>query len=131
MDVSSPSSPSPPSSSSSSPDGQAIASLSSASPASGDGSLSFIWASERSGFMHLYLYKYVPGADEAVEVRQITSGEWVVEFVVGVDQVRVGKLRRGTVRGLRDRPPQNEERRVGARQELHGAGEKVVAIDGE
>lgn len=69
MDVSSPSSPSSPIS------------------AGGDGSFSFIWASERSGFMHLYLYKYVPGAPEAVEVRQITSGEWVVEFVVGVDQV--------------------------------------------
>lgn len=51
--------------------------------------MSFIWASERSGFMHLYLYKYVPGASEAVEVRQITSGEWVVEFVVGVDQVMI------------------------------------------
>ncbi|CAN0201061.1 unnamed protein product, partial [Hapterophycus canaliculatus] len=51
-----------------------------------DGTFSFIWASERSGFMHLYLYEYVPGADEAVEIRQITSGEWVVEYVVGVDQ---------------------------------------------
>eukprot|EP00752_Nemacystus_decipiens_P006477 g5831.t2 len=88
MDVSSPSSPSSPSSSSSSPDGQAVASLSSSSVAGGDGSFSFIWASERSGFMHLYLYKYVPGADEAEEVRQITSGEWVVEFVVGVDQAK-------------------------------------------
>ncbi|CBJ31782.1 putative dipeptidyl peptidase IV [Ectocarpus siliculosus] len=61
-------------------------SSSSSSPAAPDGSFSFIWASERSGFMHLYLYQYVPGADKAVEIRQITSGEWVVEFVVGVDQ---------------------------------------------
>lgn len=53
-----------------------------------DGSFYFIWASERSGYMHLYLYQYVPGADRALEVRQITTGEWVVESVVGVDQVR-------------------------------------------
>ncbi|CAN0318970.1 unnamed protein product [Ectocarpus fasciculatus] len=63
-----------------------ISSPSSSSPAAPDGSFSFIWASERSGFMHLYLYQYVPGEDKAVEIRQITSGEWVVEFVVGVDQ---------------------------------------------
>lgn len=71
--------------------------VSSSSSIDGDGSFSFIWASERSGFMHLYLYKYVPGADRAVEVRQITSGEWVVEFVVGVDQVslREGQGGRG------------------------------------
>lgn len=54
----------------------------------GEGPLLFIWASERTGFMHLYLYQYVPGAEHAVEVRQITSGEWAVESVVGVDQVR-------------------------------------------
>ena len=52
-----------------------------------DGSFMFLWASERTGFMHLYLYRYVPGAQSAVEVRQVTSGDWVVESVVGVDQV--------------------------------------------
>ncbi|CAM9904025.1 unnamed protein product, partial [Ascophyllum nodosum] len=51
-----------------------------------DGSFMFLWASERTGFMHLYLYRYVPGAQSAVEVRQVTSGDWVVESVVGVDQ---------------------------------------------
>ncbi|CAM9147127.1 unnamed protein product, partial [Choristocarpus tenellus] len=51
-----------------------------------NGSFSFLWASERTGFMHLYLYLYVSGADHAVETRQITSGEWVVESLVGVDQ---------------------------------------------
>eukprot|EP00904_Undaria_pinnatifida_P001376 jgi/Undpi1/11239/HiC_scaffold_30.g13537.m1 len=56
--------------------------------APGDGPLLFIWASERSGFMHLYLYQYVPGAEHAVQVRQITQGEWVVESVVGVDQAQ-------------------------------------------
>lgn len=41
--------------------------------------------------MHLYLYQYMPGADHAVEMRQITSGEWVVESVVGIDQVTASK----------------------------------------
>ena len=40
----------------------------------------FIWASERSGFQHLYLYD-----DKGNLVRQLTSGEWVVENIVGVD----------------------------------------------
>jgi len=32
------------------------------------GSFSFVWGSERSGFSHLYLYTYVPGAPQAVLV---------------------------------------------------------------
>lgn len=52
-----------------------------------DGTLYFLWASERTGFMHLYLYRYLPGQERAHEIRQITSGEWIVESVVGVDQV--------------------------------------------
>ncbi|KAJ1490770.1 dipeptidyl peptidase IV N-terminal region-domain-containing protein, partial [Baffinella frigidus] len=41
----------------------------------------FIWASERSGFQHLYLYDY----NGKVE-RQLTDGEWMVEEVKGVDE---------------------------------------------
>lgn len=26
-----------------------------------EGAFSFLWGSERSGFMHLYLYTYIPG----------------------------------------------------------------------
>ena len=40
----------------------------------------FIWASERSGYQHLYLYDA-----KGSLVRQLTSGEWVVEDIVGVD----------------------------------------------
>jgi dipeptidyl-peptidase-4 len=40
----------------------------------------FIWASERSGFMHLYLYD---GQNHLV--RALTQGEWVVENIAGVD----------------------------------------------
>ena len=52
-----------------------------------DGSFSFVFASERTRFFHLYLYTYVPGVnnDRAVLVRVISSGEWMVESIVGVD----------------------------------------------
>ena len=43
----------------------------------------FTWSSERSGFRHLYLY----GPDGALE-RQLTSGEWVVDATVALDQER-------------------------------------------
>ena len=43
----------------------------------------FLWASERSGFRHLYLYT----ADGTL-VRQLTEGEWQVDDVVGVDEER-------------------------------------------
>ncbi len=47
--------------------------------ASGD----FLWASERSGFQHLYVY----GAD-GKQKRQITDGEWMAEDVLAVDEQR-------------------------------------------
>jgi dipeptidyl-peptidase-4 len=44
----------------------------------------FVWASERDGFQHLYLY------DRAGKlVRQLTSGAWMVDAVVGLDSRRV------------------------------------------
>lgn len=50
------------------------------------GSFSFIFGSERSGFCHLYLYTYVPGlnGDQAMLVRQLSAGDWVVESIVGL-----------------------------------------------
>jgi dipeptidyl-peptidase 4 len=52
-----------------------------------DGSFSFLVASERSGFSHLYLYTYVPGinGEQAVMIKAITGGDWVVESIAGVD----------------------------------------------
>lgn len=41
----------------------------------------FIWASERSGFRHLYLYD----ADGKL-VRQLTDGDWAIDALSGVDQ---------------------------------------------
>ena len=52
-----------------------------------EGSFSFIFASERSGYSHLYLYTYVPGinGEQAMLVRTISAGDWMVESIVGVD----------------------------------------------
>ena len=41
----------------------------------------FIWASERDGYKHLYLYKI-----DGTLVRQITQGDWIVESLKGVDE---------------------------------------------
>ena len=43
----------------------------------------FIWASERSGFNHLYLYD-----SNGSLIRQLTSGDWQVDSLAGVDQKR-------------------------------------------
>lgn len=45
----------------------------------GDGS--FLWISERSGFEHLYLH-----APDGKPLRALTSGEWVVDALLGVDE---------------------------------------------
>ncbi|HFQ92585.1 MAG TPA: S9 family peptidase, partial [Anaerolineae bacterium] len=41
----------------------------------------FLWASERTGFMHLYLYD---GDGELV--RPLTEGDWLVDEIVGLDE---------------------------------------------
>lgn len=43
----------------------------------------FIWASERTGFRHLYLYH-----NNGALVRPLTSGEWMVDTVAAVDAGR-------------------------------------------
>ncbi len=40
----------------------------------------FIWMSERDGFMHLYLYN-----TEGKQLKQLTSGKWVVKQILGTD----------------------------------------------
>jgi dipeptidyl-peptidase-4 len=43
----------------------------------------FVWASERTGFRHLYLY------DEGGElIRPLTEGQWMVDEIVGIDERR-------------------------------------------
>lgn len=41
----------------------------------------FIWASEKTGFLHLYLMNW-----QGEEIRPLTSGQWMVDDLVGVDQ---------------------------------------------
>jgi dipeptidyl-peptidase 4 len=41
----------------------------------------FVWASEKTGFTHLYLH-----AADGRELAQLTSGEWMVEDVVAIDE---------------------------------------------
>lgn len=43
----------------------------------------FVWASERSGFRHLYLYD---GAGRLI--RQLTDGPWMVDTLAGIDEAR-------------------------------------------
>ncbi|KAF1774879.1 Alpha/Beta hydrolase fold [Phytophthora cactorum] len=45
----------------------------------------FLWGSERTGFMHLYLYEYTAGAPGARLLGAVTSGKWSVESVEGID----------------------------------------------
>lgn len=54
-------------------------------------SFRFIWGSERTGFLHLYLYEYVLGATTAQLLGALTGGKWCVESIEGVDLTR-GKV---------------------------------------
>ena len=45
--------------------------------------LGFLWSSERSGWKRLYLY-----AADGRLVRQLTSGDWPVDAVEGVDEAK-------------------------------------------
>jgi len=51
------------------------------------GSFSFLFASEMTGYSHVYLYTFVPGinGEQAIRIRALTAGKWVVEHIVGVD----------------------------------------------
>jgi len=52
------------------------------------GSFSFIIASERTGFCHLYLYTYRPEDGFATPIRPITTGNWIVDSIDGIDLTR-------------------------------------------
>ncbi len=44
----------------------------------------FLWGSERSGYMHLYLYHLSTGSGQLQQVRQLTAGEWMINSLVQV-----------------------------------------------
>ena len=64
----------------------------------------FIWASERDGYKHLYLYNLHEGL-----VRQLTSGEWVVTSLDAVNEA-TGNI---FFSGRKDTPLENHLYRVG------------------
>ena len=78
----------------------------------------FVWASERTGFMHLYLYDAHGNL-----VRQLTHGDWVVDSLEGVDQ----KSRIAYFTGTRDGPTERHLYRAS----LDGGGiERITAEPG-
>ena len=58
----------------------------------------FIWASERDGFRHLYLYG---GGGKLI--RQLTAGDWVVDGLAGVDETARIAYFTGTKDGATER----------------------------
>ncbi|HSH02686.1 MAG TPA: S9 family peptidase [Anaerolineae bacterium] len=42
---------------------------------------SYLWAAERTGFMHLYLLE-----ENGTTIRQLTSGDWMVEQIAAIDE---------------------------------------------
>jgi dienelactone hydrolase len=69
------------------------------------GTFSFLFASERTGYSHLYLYTYVPGVngEQAVQLRAVSSGEWMVEQIVGADAAADWVYVTGTLDGPLER----------------------------
>lgn len=51
-----------------------------------DGTIQFIWGSERSGYMHLYMYQVTTNATAATLLGPLTQGEWTVETLEGVKE---------------------------------------------
>jgi dipeptidyl-peptidase-4 len=54
----------------------------------------FVWASERTGFRHLYLHDAA-----GKELRALTQGEWMVDALVGIDEERGAVYFMGTKDG--------------------------------
>jgi len=68
------------------------------------GQFSFLFASERSGFSHLYLYTYYPDKGGPAQlIRRVTAGDWSVESIVGVDVEKNAIYFTGTVDGPLER----------------------------
>ncbi|GAB5413555.1 MAG: S9 family peptidase [Congregibacter sp.] len=68
------------------------------------GGEAFIWASERSGYRHLYLYDTAKGLQHA-----LTSGEWVVDGLAAVDEASQAVF----FTGRKDTPLERHLYRVG------------------
>ncbi|MDG2525299.1 S9 family peptidase [Stenotrophomonas sp. HITSZ_GD] len=78
----------------------------------------FVWASERSGFEHLYL-----ASEDGASMTALTSGEWIVDDVLAVDEA-AGRV---YFAGTRDSPLQKN---VYAVPLAGGAIERLSKVDG-
>lgn len=58
----------------------------------------FLWASERTGFQHLYLHDR-----EGALIRPLTAGEWMVDAIAGVDEERAIVYFLGTREGATEK----------------------------
>lgn len=70
-----------------------------------EGSFSFLFGSERTGFCHLYLYTYVPNinGEQAMLMRQVSGGDWMVESILGVSLVQNSVYVAGTYDSVLER----------------------------
>ena len=92
-----------------------------------EGSFSFLFASERTGYSHLYLYTHVAGTEKyvsrasdnnsddgsgmfepevetsAILLRAVSAGPWIVESIVGVDMTNDAVYITGTYDGPLER----------------------------
>jgi len=59
----------------------------------------YVWKSERTGFAHLFV-----GRTSGGEPRPITSGEWIVDRIAGVDETRGAVYFTATEESVRRRP---------------------------
>ncbi|XP_076957821.1 uncharacterized protein LOC143633390 [Bidens hawaiensis] len=90
---------------------------------------SFLWASEKTGFRHLYLHD-----EDGVCMGPITQGDWMVEQIVGVDEASNFIYFTGTLDGPLERHMYRAELfpeyEVAAPVKLtHGKGKHSVVLD--
>lgn len=78
----------------------------------------FLWASERSGFEHLYL-----ASEDGASMTALTSGEWIVDDVLAVDEA-TGRV---YFAGTQDSPLQKN---VYAVPLAGGAAQRLSKVDG-
>ncbi|KAG7551731.1 Peptidase S9 prolyl oligopeptidase catalytic domain [Arabidopsis thaliana x Arabidopsis arenosa] len=94
------------------------------------GSGGFIWASERTGFRHLYLYE-----SDGTCLGAITSGEWMVEQIAGVNEPMSLVYFTGTLDGPLEtnlyctKLEAGDASRCQPMRLTHGKGKHIVVLD--
>ncbi|CAA0404528.1 unnamed protein product [Arabidopsis thaliana] len=94
------------------------------------GSGGFIWASERTGFRHLYLYE-----SDGTCLGAITSGEWMVEQIAGVNEPMSLVYFTGTLDGPLEtnlycaKLEAGNTSRCQPMRLTHGKGKHIVVLD--